>query len=142
MPCSRPACPHELPRTRGLGKQETLQHIETQLPRSEEISPAFDTLSDSACSIAIGKVEDLTAHRLFHRIVGAALYENLIDLDLNKREVLEAGERGPFRSNVIERNGNLAGTKSLCDVLCECEIAHNVGAIDFDDPKAAWSGRL
>jgi len=95
MPCSRPACPRELLRSGWLGKQDSLHQIETQLAHSEEISPGFDALDDSACSIAIGEVENSAAHRLFYRIVGAALYKVLINLDFNKWEVTKSGERGP-----------------------------------------------
>jgi hypothetical protein len=95
MPRNGPACRRELLRSSWLGKQESLHQIETQLAHSDEISPGFDTLSDSACSIAIGKVENSAAHRPFHRIVGAALYKVLINLDFNKWEVSKTGERGP-----------------------------------------------
>ena len=91
----------KLLRSDWLGKQEFLHQIETQLAHSEEISPGFDTLSDSACSIAIGKVENSAAHRLFYRIVGAAIYKVLINLDFNKWEVTKSGERGPSRSDIV-----------------------------------------
>ena len=109
MPRSAPACPRELLRSDWPGKQESLHQIETQLAHREEISPGFDVLDDSAysiaddsaCSIAIGEVENSAAHRLFYRIVGAALYKVLINLDFNKWEVTKSGERGPFRSDIV-----------------------------------------
>jgi hypothetical protein len=133
MPGNRPAGLRELLRTSGLGKQEALQRVEPQLARRKKIGPGFDTLPDGSRSVVIGEIEDLTTHRLFHNIAGAAFYETLIYFDLDKWKVSDAGKRCPFRSDVVQRKGNFAGTKRICDVYCQRQIADNVGAIDFYD---------
>ena len=113
MPCGRPACPARIAR-QWLAWQ-------TGIPAPDR-NPAL-----------AHEVQNSAAHRLFYRIVGAAPYKVLINLDFNKEEVTKPVERGPLRSEIVWRNGNRAGTEHSCDVFCEHQIAYNVGAIDFND---------
>jgi len=86
-----PAGLRELLCGHGLGEEKPLHQIKTQLPHGEKIRPRFHALGHRTCAIAVGEVEDAAAGRLFQAIVGAAVDEFPINLDLDEGELVESG---------------------------------------------------
>jgi hypothetical protein len=123
----------ELLGAHGLGEQEALRQIETQLPHGEKICPGLDALGDSARAIAIGEVKDAAADRLLQPVLRAAGDEFPINLDLNEGKVAKPGEREPLGPEIVDRNSDLVRAKLLGDFLGHVQVANDFGAIDFDD---------
>src|SRR5271169_639710 len=56
-----------------------------------------------------------------------------IDLDLSEGKVVKAAAQGPFRPEIVDRNGDIVEPKLPCDIFHEIQVANDVDAVDFDD---------
>ena len=73
-------------------EQIALHQIEAHLAHRNKVGPRLDAFRDTARAIAIGQVEDLTAHRAFQSVVGAPFDELSIDLELNEGKAVKPDE--------------------------------------------------
>src|SRR5271170_859742 len=98
-------------RRRGLAEEESLYLVEAHLAHGEKIRLGFDPLGDGARAIAVGEVENAVAHRLLQAIGRAAGDELSVDLDLGEGKVVEPGELGPFRAEIVDGDGDVVEPK-------------------------------
>jgi len=88
---------------------------------------------DRATAEAVGDLEDLPACGPFQAIVGAAGNELTVDLDFDKREVVQADKRETFRPEIVDRNGDVAESNLSCDRSRQVQIGNEIRGADFDD---------
>ena len=66
-------------------------------------------------------------------VVGAAGNELSINLDLGKGKVVKREQRGPFRREIVNRNGDVAETELSRHGLRQVWVADDVGGINLND---------
>ena len=106
-----------------LREQKALHQIKTHLTHGEKVGSGLHALGYGASAKAIGKVEDLAAYRLFQPVVGAAGDELSIDLDLDEGKVVKPNQRRPFRSEIVNRNGDVAEPKLSGDSCHQVQVS-------------------
>jgi hypothetical protein len=89
--------PREVLRRHGLRQQKALHQIKTYFTHAEKVGSGLDAYGCSASAKAIGKIEDLAAHRLFQAVVSAASDEVSADLDFDEGKVVQPNQRRPIR---------------------------------------------
>src|SRR5262249_42886282 len=133
-PSERRAC--ELLRRRRLAEEKSLSLAEAHLAHGEEFGLGFDAFRDGAGAIAVGEIENAMAHRLFQAVDGATGDEFPVDLDLGEGKVGESGEQGPFRPEVVDRDGDVVKSQPPREVLRKFEMANDLEAVDLDGQPA------
>ena len=127
---------HRLPQAReceflrrhGLCKQKALDHVKVHFAYGEKVSASLYTLGDRATAKAVDNLEDLPACGTFQAIIRAACNELTVDLDFDKREVVQPHKRETFRSEIVNRNGDVAEPNLSCDGSCQVQIGNEIRA--------------
>ena len=70
-----------------------MDHVKVHLAHGEKVGAGLYALRDRATAKAVGDFEDLPACGPFQAIIGAARNELTVDLDLDKREVVQPDKR-------------------------------------------------
>ena len=110
-----------------------MDHVKVHFAYGEKIGAGFYALGDRATAEAVGDLEDLPACGPFQAIVGAAGNELTVDLDFDKREVVQPDKRQTFRPEIVDRNGDVAESNLSCDRSCQVQIGNEIRGADFDD---------
>ena len=110
-----------------LCEQEALDHVKVHFAHCEKVGAGLYTSGDRATAKAVGDFQDLPACGPFQAIVGAARNELTIDLDLDKREVVEPDKRETFRPEIVDRNGDVAEANLSCDRSGQVQIGKEIG---------------
>ena len=110
-----------------------MDHVKIHFAHGEKVGAGLHTLGDRAAAKAVGDVEDLPACGSLQAIVGATGNELTVDLDLDKREIVQPDKRETLRTEIIDRNGDVAEPDLSCNGSCQVQIGNEIRGTDFND---------
>ncbi len=101
--------------------QDALAEIAAHHHQSLQVRDVLDAFGDGGAAETVREVDGGLADRRIGRVGGAALDERMIDLELGKRQIAQAGERRIAGAEIVDGDGDPAHPQLGGDLLGERE---------------------
>ena len=112
----------ELSRRHGTGEQEALNALAVERTQRVELLIGLDALCGHRAAERPRHGDQRGHDRLIANIIGKTAHETAIDLERAHRVLLEPGQRGDARAEVVEHDADAVGLDTRLACVCSISI--------------------